>query len=207
MLDPQSDSLRVRELAQNLVTPTEPGSERTWSCSANEFERLRGTNIAWFAFDELTYCDQEAWLRTARGCLRHPLATKLSVSRLALAQHQALVGEPDIQAGVVLVAHPEGGKDLFADLPWLVGLGNETAQGVVDAVGQSLIGNGQRGVVVELNCALVSSRLVALGLPATNSRSLSPRPRRSISESAASGPACPVRKRAGKRIPSRSAGT
>ena len=27
------------------------------------FERIRGTNLAWFGVDELTYCKQESWLR------------------------------------------------------------------------------------------------------------------------------------------------
>ena len=62
--------------SENLVTLTEPGSEILFR-SANEFERLRGTNIAWFAFDELTYCEKEAWWRMM-GRLRHPLATQLS---------------------------------------------------------------------------------------------------------------------------------
>jgi hypothetical protein len=29
----------------------------------DEFERLRGTNLAWFGLDELTYTQEEAWLR------------------------------------------------------------------------------------------------------------------------------------------------
>ena len=62
--------------SENIVTLTEPGSEILFR-SANEFERLRGTNIAWFAFDELTYCEKEAWMRMM-GRLRHPLAKKLA---------------------------------------------------------------------------------------------------------------------------------
>src|SRR5690349_14177222 len=31
--------------------------------SVDEFERLRGTNLAWFGVDELSYCPEEAWLR------------------------------------------------------------------------------------------------------------------------------------------------
>ena len=30
--------------------------------SLDEFERLRGTNLAWFGIDELTYTAEEAWL-------------------------------------------------------------------------------------------------------------------------------------------------
>lgn len=42
----------------------------------DEFERLRGTNLAWFGIDELTYSPQEAWLRL-EGRLRDPLAQRL----------------------------------------------------------------------------------------------------------------------------------
>jgi phage terminase large subunit len=44
--------------------------------SLEEYERLRGTNLAWFGVDELTYSAEEAWLRL-EGRLRDPLATKL----------------------------------------------------------------------------------------------------------------------------------
>ncbi len=42
----------------------------------DEFERLRGTNLAWFGLDELTYTQEEAWLRL-EGRLRDPQATRL----------------------------------------------------------------------------------------------------------------------------------
>jgi hypothetical protein len=42
----------------------------------DEFERLRGTNLAWFGLDELTYTKEEAWLRM-EGRLRDPKATRL----------------------------------------------------------------------------------------------------------------------------------
>jgi hypothetical protein len=38
-----------------------------------EYERLRGTNLAWFGLDELTYSSEEAWLRL-EGRLRDPKA-------------------------------------------------------------------------------------------------------------------------------------
>lgn len=41
--------------------------------AVDEFERLRGTNLAWFGLDELTYTKQESWLRL-QGRLRDPLA-------------------------------------------------------------------------------------------------------------------------------------
>lgn len=42
----------------------------------DEFERLRGTNLAWFGLDELTYTQEEAWLRL-EGRLRDPFAKEL----------------------------------------------------------------------------------------------------------------------------------
>lgn len=44
--------------------------------SLDDFERLRGTNLAWFGADELTYTSEEAWLRL-EGRLRDPKATQL----------------------------------------------------------------------------------------------------------------------------------
>jgi hypothetical protein len=52
----------------------------TWSRilfrAVEEFERLRGSNLAWFGVDELTYTSQEAWLRL-EGRLRDPKASRL----------------------------------------------------------------------------------------------------------------------------------
>jgi hypothetical protein len=45
--------------------------------AVEEFERLRGTNLAWFGVDELTYAPEEAWLRL-EGRLRDPKATRLT---------------------------------------------------------------------------------------------------------------------------------
>ncbi len=42
----------------------------------DEFERLRGTNLAWFGLDELTYCQEEAWV-VLEGRLRDPKAKRL----------------------------------------------------------------------------------------------------------------------------------
>ena len=43
--------------------------------AVDEFERLRGTNLAWFGLDELTYTMEGAWLRL-EGRLRDPRATQ-----------------------------------------------------------------------------------------------------------------------------------
>ena len=44
--------------------------------AVEEFERLRGSNLAWFGVDELTYTSAGAWLRL-EGRLRDPKATRL----------------------------------------------------------------------------------------------------------------------------------
>ncbi|MEQ1947924.1 MAG: terminase family protein [Bryobacteraceae bacterium] len=44
--------------------------------AVEEFERLRGSNLAWFGVDELTYTSEEAWLRL-EGRLRDPKASRL----------------------------------------------------------------------------------------------------------------------------------
>ena len=44
--------------------------------SMDEYERLRGTNLAWFGLDELSYTHEEAWLRL-EARLRDPLASRL----------------------------------------------------------------------------------------------------------------------------------
>ncbi|HZU28688.1 MAG TPA: terminase family protein [Bryobacteraceae bacterium] len=61
--------------AENLLTLNEVRS-KILVRSLDEFERLRGTNLAWFAVDELTYTAEEAWLRL-EGRLRDPKAKKL----------------------------------------------------------------------------------------------------------------------------------
>lgn len=60
---------------ENLLTLTDTGSEIIFR-SLDHPERLRGTNLAWFGIDELTYCHEAAWLRL-QARLRHPLANEL----------------------------------------------------------------------------------------------------------------------------------
>ncbi len=44
--------------------------------AVEEFERLRGSNLAWFGVDELTYTQEDSWLRL-EGRLRDPRAKRL----------------------------------------------------------------------------------------------------------------------------------
>jgi hypothetical protein len=61
--------------ADNVLTMTDTGSKVLFR-PVDEFERLRGTNLAWFGLDELTYAPEAAWLRL-EGRLRDPKAARL----------------------------------------------------------------------------------------------------------------------------------
>jgi len=52
--------------AENMLLIKDTGS-RILFRPVDEFERLRGTNLAWFGLDELTYTQEAAWLRLARS--------------------------------------------------------------------------------------------------------------------------------------------
>ena len=62
--------------AENVLTLKETGA-RILLRAIDEFERLRGTNLAWFGLDELSYAQEEAWLRL-EGRLRDPKAARLA---------------------------------------------------------------------------------------------------------------------------------
>jgi len=61
--------------AENFLVLRETRS-RILFRAVEEFERLRGSNLAWFGLDELTYAPKQAWLRL-EGRLRDPRATRL----------------------------------------------------------------------------------------------------------------------------------
>jgi hypothetical protein len=60
--------------AENMLTMT--NQSRIIFRPVDDFERLRGTNLAWFGLDELTYSPENSWLRL-EARLRDPEATKL----------------------------------------------------------------------------------------------------------------------------------
>ena len=61
--------------AENTLVMKDTGSKILFR-PVDEFERLRGTNLAWFGLDELTYTQEAAWLRL-EGRLRDPKASRL----------------------------------------------------------------------------------------------------------------------------------
>ncbi len=61
--------------AENLLVMRDTKSRVVFR-AVDEFDRLRGTNLAWFGLDELTYTSEEAWL-VLEGRLRDPKAKRL----------------------------------------------------------------------------------------------------------------------------------
>ncbi len=61
--------------SESVLLMKDTGS-RIYFRAVDDFERLRGTNLAWFGLDELTYTAEEAWLRL-EGRLRDPKAARL----------------------------------------------------------------------------------------------------------------------------------
>ena len=59
-----------------LVLVMKDAGSRIYFRAVDDFERLRGTNLAWFGLDELTYTAEESWLRL-EGRLRDPKAKRL----------------------------------------------------------------------------------------------------------------------------------
>src|SRR6478672_7020160 len=73
------DSSRIRydfNKAENFILMKDTRSKIVFR-SLDDFERLRGTNLAWFGVDELTYTPEEAWFRL-EGRLRDPKASRLT---------------------------------------------------------------------------------------------------------------------------------
>lgn len=61
--------------SESVLVMKDTGS-RIYFRSVDDFEKLRGTNLAWFGLDELTYTAEEAWLRL-EGRLRDPKSSRL----------------------------------------------------------------------------------------------------------------------------------
>jgi hypothetical protein len=74
ILDSNSIPYDLNKATQTL-TMADTGS-RILFRSLSDAEHLRGTNLAWFGIDELTYTDEKSWLML-EGRLRDPKAVKL----------------------------------------------------------------------------------------------------------------------------------
>ena len=71
-----SNGIRYELNKSELVLTMLDTRSRIYFRAVDDFERLRGTNLAWFGVDELTYTTEQAWLRL-EGRLRDPLAKRL----------------------------------------------------------------------------------------------------------------------------------
>ncbi len=85
-----------------------------------EFDRLRGTNLAWFGLDELTYTQEEAWV-VLEGRLRDPQATRLCGFATWTPKgfdwvYQRFVHEP-VDGYEVIVAEPFENRYLLERIP------------------------------------------------------------------------------------------
>jgi hypothetical protein len=85
-----------------------------------EFERLRGTNLAWFGVDELTYTQEEAWLRL-EGRLRDPQADRLCGFGVWTPKgydwvYKKFIHDPKPEYRAI-VAKPEENRFLLAKVP------------------------------------------------------------------------------------------
>lgn len=88
--------------------------------SLDDFERLRGSNLAWFGVDELTYTWPEAWLRL-EGRLRDPRAKRLCGFAVWTPKGFDWVWERFIESPVegyrAIIAKPFENRHLLAKVP------------------------------------------------------------------------------------------
>jgi len=88
--------------------------------AVEEFERLRGSNLAWFGLDELTYAPREAWLRL-EGRLRDPRAARLCGFAVWTPKgfdwvHERFVGSP-VEGYETVQARPFENQFLLGRVP------------------------------------------------------------------------------------------
>jgi hypothetical protein len=105
--------------AENLLIFKETGSRVVFR-ALDDFERLRGTNLAWFGVDELTYTPEESWLRL-EGRLRDPKAQRLCGFAVWTPKgfdwvYRRFIAEPVEGYGVVL-AEPHENRHILEKIP------------------------------------------------------------------------------------------
>ena len=87
--------------------------------AVEDFERLRGTNLAWFGLDELTYTPQEAWVRMVAR-LRDPKAKVQCGFAVWTPKgfdwvHRTFIAEPRQKEYAIIQALPKENEFLGAD--------------------------------------------------------------------------------------------
>jgi hypothetical protein len=98
----------------------ESNGSRVLFRSLDEYERLRGTNLAWFGIDEMTYCTEEAWVRL-EARLRDPKATRLCGFGVWTPKgfdwvHRRFKGEP-VEGYELVEAQPYENRPLLEQVP------------------------------------------------------------------------------------------
>jgi hypothetical protein len=106
--------------AENLLIISETRA-RILFRSMDEFERLRGTNLAWFGLDELTYTQEEAWLRL-EGRLRDPRAKVLCGFAAWTPKgydwvYRKFIAETHVVGYQAILAKPNENRHLLAQVP------------------------------------------------------------------------------------------
>jgi len=105
--------------AENILTLKDTGS-RVLFRPVEEFDRLRGTNLAWFGLDELTYTQEEAWV-VLEGRLRDPQAKRLCGFAVWTPKgydwvYRRFILEP-VEGYEVVLAKPFENRHLLAQVP------------------------------------------------------------------------------------------
>jgi hypothetical protein len=105
--------------ADNVLTLADSRS-RILFRPVDDFERLRGTNLAWFGLDELTYSPEAAWLRL-EGRLRDPKSAHLCGFAVWTPKgydwvYQRFLSEPT-EAYEVVIARPFENRFLLDKIP------------------------------------------------------------------------------------------
>ncbi|MGA2737567.1 MAG: terminase family protein [Bryobacteraceae bacterium] len=105
--------------AENMLTMKETASRIIFR-PVDDFERLRGTNLAWFGLDELTYSPEGAWLRL-EGRLRDTQANRLCGFAAWTPKgydwvYQKFIADP-VAGYTAIVATPNENKYLLEQVP------------------------------------------------------------------------------------------
>jgi hypothetical protein len=105
--------------AENMVTMRDTQSRIIFR-PVDDFERLRGTNLAWFGLDELTYSPEGAWLRL-EGRLRDPQAKVLRGFAAWTPKgydwvYQKFIADP-VEGYSAIIAQPHENRYLLEKVP------------------------------------------------------------------------------------------
>jgi len=105
--------------AENLLTLRHNRSRMIFR-PVDDFDRLRGTNLAWFGLDELTYSPEGAWLRL-EGRLRDPQAARLCGFAVWTPKgydwvYQKFIADP-VKGYSAIIARPNENRFLLEKVP------------------------------------------------------------------------------------------